>query len=381
MESITINNLMGCEHISIPAAFVDNYISASGDCIKVYLYLLRILNKKDASLVLSDMADKLDMTPNNVKRALKYWENAGIMKCVFSGTTIKSTLKEITFLPIPDVCEESADDEVLDDISITVTSDIVPAKDYEDDEPPVTEDYSDADTSVKESEDDNTPHTIKPEIPECERIACQRILEGVIGQISPANSEEIDTFIIDELGYTYEMIEQLVEYCEYIKQNSDSSKKISYPYIRKIAINWHEMGLSSPSDIKNFINSTRIANACKIVQESLALDSLAKQEKVMIENWVVLLAFDDEIIREACVKARKQRKGIERADYLLNFWNEKNLRDLKAIENFEAKHWEELAEKSGKAGNVRNNAKVSTKFTSFEQRKTDYNNRQLNYKL
>lgn len=367
MESITINNLMGCEHISIPAAFIDNYISASGDCIKVYLYLLRILNSKDASLVLSDMADKLDMTPNNVKRALKYWENAGIMRCVFSGSTIKSTLKEITFLPIPDVCE-NADEDVDEDIDDIVASD----DDFDDLSVTVETDNTEIDDIKVESA------PVKVEVSDCERLACQRIIEGTLGQLNAINAEDVDTFIIDELGYSYEMIEQLVEYCDYLKKNAEGEKKISYAYIRKVAMNWHEQGLYTAADIKNYINSAKLEDAYKLVRDYLALDALSTPEKAMIDNWVVAMSFGSKIITYACTKARKQRKGVERADYLLNFWNDNNLRDVKAIEDYEEKHWKD---KEKKETSNRTSTKTNSKFDRFEQRKTDYANRKLEYKL
>lgn len=61
---------------SISNYFLDYYMPrANGEYVKVYLYLLRALNRPDLALSVAGLADALDRTESDILRALKYWEN------------------------------------------------------------------------------------------------------------------------------------------------------------------------------------------------------------------------------------------------------------------------------------------------------------------
>lgn len=58
----------------IPNLFIDEYMKDANDAqLKIYLYLLRMMNGRLATSV-SDIADKFNHTEKDVVRALKYWE-------------------------------------------------------------------------------------------------------------------------------------------------------------------------------------------------------------------------------------------------------------------------------------------------------------------
>ena len=59
--------------------FIDNYMAAAnGEYVKVYLYILRHQNKEDLSL--EQIADALNHTEADVKRAINYWQKAGVLE-------------------------------------------------------------------------------------------------------------------------------------------------------------------------------------------------------------------------------------------------------------------------------------------------------------
>ena len=65
---------------SISNYFLDYYMPrANGEYVKVYLYLLRALNRPDLALSVAGLADALDRTESDILRALKYWEKQGIL--------------------------------------------------------------------------------------------------------------------------------------------------------------------------------------------------------------------------------------------------------------------------------------------------------------
>ena len=58
--------------------FIDNYMArANGEYVKVFLYLLR---HDGEEVTVSAIADALDHTEADVKRALAYWEEAGLLE-------------------------------------------------------------------------------------------------------------------------------------------------------------------------------------------------------------------------------------------------------------------------------------------------------------
>ena len=60
--------------------FIDEYMKDANDAqLKVYLYLLRMMNAKQATSV-SDIADKFNHIEKDIIRALKYWEKQQLME-------------------------------------------------------------------------------------------------------------------------------------------------------------------------------------------------------------------------------------------------------------------------------------------------------------
>lgn len=53
---------------------------ANGEFVKIYLYLLRLMNMPDASFSISSIADKFDHTEKDIKRALCYWERMQLLR-------------------------------------------------------------------------------------------------------------------------------------------------------------------------------------------------------------------------------------------------------------------------------------------------------------
>ena len=57
--------------------FIDEYMpTANGEYVKVYLYLLR---HEERPVEIAEIADALNHTEADVKRALGYWEKAGVL--------------------------------------------------------------------------------------------------------------------------------------------------------------------------------------------------------------------------------------------------------------------------------------------------------------
>ena len=78
----------------IPDIFFSEYLSqASGDFIKVYLYIL-FLSKYGKDIKINDLAKKLSLSFPIIQEALKFWEELGVITKKGTGFIINN-LQEI----------------------------------------------------------------------------------------------------------------------------------------------------------------------------------------------------------------------------------------------------------------------------------------------
>ena len=75
--SLGYKNNINAAVTAVSNTFIDEYMgTASGEYVKVYLYLLR---HEGENIEIPDIADALNHTEADVRRALAYWERAGVL--------------------------------------------------------------------------------------------------------------------------------------------------------------------------------------------------------------------------------------------------------------------------------------------------------------
>ena len=74
---IGFKNRLAVGATPVPDVFIDTYMAgASGEYVKVYLYLLR---HQQEEVSIGQIADALNHTEADVQRALAYWQRAGVL--------------------------------------------------------------------------------------------------------------------------------------------------------------------------------------------------------------------------------------------------------------------------------------------------------------
>ena len=64
---------------SVPDVFFTEYLSqASGDFVKVYLYLF-FLSKYNKDIKINDLSKKLELPLKTIQDSIKYWEDMGLL--------------------------------------------------------------------------------------------------------------------------------------------------------------------------------------------------------------------------------------------------------------------------------------------------------------
>lgn len=316
----------------IPNQFIDDYMKDANDAqLKIYLYLLRMMNARQATSV-SDIADKFNHTEKDVIRALKYWQKLQLLDLDYDNG------KNLTGIHIRDLDSSPNTGDTQD--SRTVSSFIPEST------PPVS-----ASVPVEES---------GPVLPErSAAVPCVRanvspyekpsysadqlrefknrqdtaqllfIVESYIGK--PLTPSEIKTilYFTDVLHFSDDLIDYLIQYCV------DKGKK-DFKYIEKVALNWAEEGITTPKQAQK--TAGRYDKNVYAIMHGLGKDSTpTSREMEYINRWIKDYGFSTDIIIEACERTvlATDKHRFEYADSILTSWKRQNVHQKSDIRDID----------------------------------------------
>lgn len=271
----------------VPNAFIDEYLAeASGEYVRVYLYLLRHLRE---NLKIHSIADALNLTDYDIKRAIFYWEKRGI----FKEGTAKAVEEEIR-------SEEAArlSEEVLHRKQANNFTKLSFFAEKNQKQLPLT----DKDSSLAEQNMSFTQRNLLP-IEEKKQEINEEEFEGILyvaqyllpGGVSRSHIQKFE-YMVEYLGMSSELIEFLLDYCA-------SIDKTSPRYIESVALDWHEKRIQTVKQAKSLIEqfdltkksrkqNARQENAGKpeekknrfvnFKQDEVDYDSLAKEKALQL---------------------------------------------------------------------------------------------------
>lgn len=221
----------------VPNAFIDEYLAeASGEYVRVYLYLLRHLRE---NLKIHSIADALNLTDYDIKRAIFYWEKRGI----FKEGTAKAVEEEIR-------SEEAArlSEEVLHRKQANNFTKLSFFAEKNQKHLPLTEKNSPlAEQNVSYTQRNLLPiEKKKQEINEEEFEGILYVAQYLLpGGVSRSHIQKFE-YMVEYLGMSSELIEFLLDYCA-------SIDKTSPRYIESVALDWHEKRIQTVKQAKNLI--------------------------------------------------------------------------------------------------------------------------------
>ena len=271
----------------VPNAFIDEYLGeASGEYVRVYLYLLRHLRE---NLKIHSIADALNLTDYDIKRAIFYWEKRGI----FKEGTAKAVEEEIR-------SEEAArlSEEVLNRKQANNFTKLSFFAEKNQKHLPLAEKNS----SLAEQNVSYTQRNLLP-IEEKKQEINEEEFEGILyvaqyllpGGVSRSHIQKFE-YMVEYLGMSSELIEFLLDYCA-------SIDKTSPRYIESVALDWHEKHIQTVKQAKSLIEqfdltkksrkqNARQENAGKpeekknrfvnFKQDEVDYDSLAKEKALQL---------------------------------------------------------------------------------------------------
>ncbi len=191
------------------------------------------------------------------------------------------------------------------------------------------------------------------------------VAEQYLGKTLSSTDIETIAYFYETLHMSLDLTEYLIEYCV---ENGHKSMH----YIRKVALSWHERGISTVAEAK--AGSLSYNRNCYSVLNAFGIKgrSPAASELTYIKKWTEEYGFSLEIIVEACNKTIStiHQPSFDYADTILRDWLSKKvqrLEDIKAIDAGFLKEKERRKKQTSKASASRN------KFNNFEGRSYDMN--------
>lgn len=340
--------------------FIEQYmVSANGEFVKIYLYLLHCSNM-DMELSLSSIADTFNHTENDVKRALSYWEKLQLLQLTYDE---QGTLTDIAF----------TDGTLLDNRQKRLESyaDTLERSAAAQEASPASG-YSSAIKETASAAENSAPVKFavspqrKKELAQQEEI--QQILyiaEQYLAKTLSSTEVNHILYFYDGLHFSFDLIEYLIEYCV-------SKGKRSINYIRKVALEWASQGITTVAEAKKDTHLYHkdyytILNAFGIQGRGPA-----QAEIEHMSRWIREFGFSTDVILEACRRTinRTHTPNFQYADRILSGWKELGVRHLGDIARLDQPASQTQADTSSAA--VPKTRSTSNKFNNFPQRKYDF---------
>ena len=293
MDTITISTKNKETYSAVSNFFIDYYMTeANGEFVKIYLYLVRLLNSGRAVTV-ADIADHFNLTEKDICRAVKYWIKQGVLQLEY---TTDKVLTGITLLPL------TAKDADGDDATLSSVLDHASAKSSSvKQESKSSIEQSAAAAEIAESASVPKKVSYKPSF-----VASKKEDEDFGNLLyqtetyfgKPLTQSDIHSllYIYEELAFSPELLEYLVEYCV-------SINKKSCRYIEAVAIEWYKNGIVSVEDAKVASKNYNSIYVAVLKQLGIPRRVPTPTETAFIDTWYNTYSFNKNIIMEACKRA------------------------------------------------------------------------------
>lgn len=336
MSKITLHTDSAITTTCVPNVFIDHYMTqASGEYVKIYLYLLRCISGNKSELSISKMADKFEHTEKDIKRALKYWEKMNLLHLEYDG---EGELSSINFLD-SQVCEETVY-ETPEPKADSGSTKVAP--------PPSKErkEYS-----ANEVDQFRGKQDVQTLFHVAEKYMCR-----------PLTPTDVQTILYwyDTLGFSSDLIDYLIESC--VEKGHSNTR-----YMDKVALSWADMNIKTAQQAKQVSSVHNQAYYAVIKSLGINNRSLVPYEMDFIEKWMKEYGFSLDIITEACKRTIQaiHQPSFEYTDTILHSWKDNKIHHLEDIAILDASY--KKTKKHPAAPKSTN-----SKFNNFSQRNYNY---------
>lgn len=305
--------------------FIDNYMaSANGEYVKVYLYMHRHEGK---GLTVGEIADGLNHTESDVRRAIAYWVKLGVLT---EEGKVAEADKPVSTAEEKAVVKQKRSDVPL----VEKKAQIRP---------------------VYTPEQVNRLATVE------DFTQLLYIAQKYMNKVFTPRDCELFAYLYDGLHMSMELLEYLVEYCV---QGGHASLR----YLETVALNWHEQGICTVDAAKTHVSAyTKDAYA---VMKALGLNDRkpGDAEIEMMKRWFREYGFARELVVEACNRTITaiHTPSFQYVDKILGEWKKAGVKGMRDVRALDEKRENKTVRKPVPPKSNRN------QFHNFEQRDTNY---------
>lgn len=373
--------------------FIDTYMAAAnGEYVKVYLYVLR---HQGEDITIELIADALNHTESDVRRALSYWKKAGVLTASeqgqpVQGEPVRPESGGHTFTrgqdggqaAVPDLRVEPFQRETGTAGRAEVRGMTGMREPAVVQEPAVVRER----TETTGQEDGCIPVYSTEQV---NRLAQDEefsqllyIAQKYMNKVFTPRDCQVFAYLYEGLSMSSELLEYLVEYCV---QNGH----ISVRYMETVAMSWHEKGIRTALEAKDYSASYNRDSFAVMKAFGINNRKPAAPEQKLMDKWFRDYGFSREVVLEACSRTITaiHNPSFQYADKILSDWQKAGIRGLTDIKDLDAKRTA-AREESGEArekrlqkydsgvssarqgSGARKNS--SNQFHNFKQRDTDY---------
>lgn len=314
MNSLTIYKDDYAGSTAISNRFIDTFMADANDAqLKVYLYLVRMMSA-NLPTGISDMADKFNHTEKDIMRALKYWERNHLLTLEYNEAKVLTGIRFVSPAEVPVSVERPLAPIVP--LKLVPSPVEVKAPEVKPSEP-ARPDYD----NISYSRDQLKAFKDSPETGQILFIA-----EAYLQKQLSLKDIEILYFISDELKFSPELVDYLLQYC--VDRN-----KTGFAYIKKVAISWAEAGIKTPKQAKSFIGNSYDKNVYTILKSLGRTSVPTPKEAEMVSKWYKDYGFDLEIINEACGRTvlATDSHRLEYCEKILSSWKNAGVKTLSDV--------------------------------------------------
>ena len=390
--------------------FLDEYMpNANGEFVKIYLYLLRALSSPDMDISICHIADIFNHTEKDVVRALRYWEQIGLLDLKFDSnkvltnikmkplitdytTTDGSNIEISTFAapksqPVARIHNEMTDNHRNSVLTSNNMDSELPVN-HMDNDNMNTDNITTDNMAPDNIPSDKASATLKsfnmaqPDFSKkvytaneissfnekSEVVEFMYIAQKLLGKTLSASDVNTLLFFYDVLGFDSDLIVYLLEYA--ISNNHRQMR-----YIEKTAISWANEGIDTVDKAK--ASTELYSSRCYPVLKAFGISGRnpGAGEKALIVKWTDSYGFPMDIVLDACNRTMNtiHQPSFEYADSILTKWKEKGIRTLSDVKLLDGEHQKnKAAYKKNQTDNNETSARPKNSFNNFNQRTYNY---------
>lgn len=375
MDTITITTENKETYSTVSNFFIDYYMAdANGEYVKIYLYLVRLLHSGQA-FTISDIANHFHVKDKEICKAIHYWIKQNVLRIDYNS---EKKLTGITLLPL---ISKEIEDEISIFSMLGITDDEskiqtinnkelinknvdVTHKEQQDEKSKTAERIPSNSLQFRTApkKQSYTPARLEEKYRNTAFKDIQYVAETCLGTTLSLNNINTLSYIYDDLSFSQDLIEYLIEYCAV-------RDKKSMNYIEKVAIDWYQDNITNVEEAK--LKKSLFDSKYYSVFKALGIDrKLTPTDTKYIDTWYDTYAFDSSIIQEACdrtVKEIPHKPTLKYVDGILKKWYNAGVKNFSDIKREDEKHEEERKKKQSVS---KQTVKIN-QFNNYQQSTTN----------